>query len=41
MVKIVGVASGNVGTDNQIRGIILEGAKREKTVPITRNEFLM
>lgn len=39
--KILGIASGNMGTDNQIRGVILEGAKNEKTVPVTRNELLM
>lgn len=39
--KILGIALGNMGTDNQIRGVILEGAKNEKTVPVTINELLM
>ena len=37
--RIIGIESDGAGTNNQIRGIILEGAKNEK-VPVTRQEFL-
>ena len=37
--RIIGVESEGAGTNNQIRGIILEGAKNEK-IPVTRQEFL-
>ncbi len=37
--RIIGIESEGAGTNNQIRGIVLEGAKGEN-VPITRQELL-
>ena len=37
--RIIGIESEGAGTNNQIRGIVLEGAKGEN-VPIIRGELL-
>jgi len=38
--KVIGIESSGAGTNNQIRGVILEAAKEENSVPVTRNDLL-
>ena len=38
--KVIGIKSEGAGTNNQIRGVILEGAEKKESVPVTRDELL-
>lgn len=38
--RVIGIESSGAGTNNQIRGVILEGAEKGEKIPVTRGDLL-
>ena len=38
--RVIGIESSGAGTNNQIRGVILEGAEKGEKIPVTRDDLL-